>query len=264
MRTSTSLLLLILACVGCHPADATVNVVVGQPGSYGGPTPCESAGCDGTYKFCWTGDYSGNSLTACTNSGAGTVNGERTGGAIESGTTGNEFRMDSHDDRIAFPVSSSDLIDNDVGTIWMSVWIDYTTAPASNCYTGESFRAYDSGGGSKNNKIAMYISTGKQAVGAYQGEGGTTQTAGSGSGITLGDAVWARFHYGWDEDNDKHKAGLDGSWGTENAETLDQWNCEPDDFTIGEYAAGGTMTDPVYIDNVYVTAGYADEDPYDP
>jgi hypothetical protein len=55
-----------------------------------------------------------------------------------------------------------------------------------------------------------------------------------------------------------------GSWADDASANLDVFASAADDVTIGENSTGGGETTQIDIDNVYITAGYKDEDPYVP
>ena len=222
----------------------------------GGATACETAGCDGTYMFCWTGDLA-DTDEACFANGTVQKDGAVTGGAIgtDGGEVGNGYRKTANNQNILWLVEADDGISDDQGTIWMSIRVaDSADASAGvlESYIGTA------------DKLLLVARPATNLVRFLHY--GTATSDNVYSVATWTDATWTRISASWRVGGagDAESAGVAGSWADDASANLDVFASAADDVTIGENSTGGGETTQIDIDNVYITAGYKDADPYVP
>jgi hypothetical protein len=249
-------LLILLLASACSSADAGYGLqIVGPQVATSTPNPCATAGCDGTYKFCWTGDYAADTDKACVNSGAATLDGTISGGTVgtDYGQAGNGFAKTANNQYITWVNTADNLIDDTVGTVWMSIYS--ASLPDENDVLFESYVA-----STDYIKFELRLTSG-HVRGTYRGQN-ASQDVENGTGLST--STWTRVAYSWDDANNAHAVKMGADAWTAQSETLTALASATDDVTIGENAVGGAENQTIYIDNVYVTAGYQDADPYVP
>jgi hypothetical protein len=266
MQTSTKLILLVslLVLSSCmSPSDAAINVAVGSPPT-AGASPCATAGCDGTYKFCWTGDYAADTDKACFTSGGATKDGTQTGTVeIEAayGRSGNGIRINDDTESWSWVIASDDGADDSAGTLWMSVYIGDVAAETT---------VFETNSGTAANGLRLSIAASERTTGTYKGNNAADNVQSPATTGVIDQGEWTRVMYSWDQPNDTEKVCVDKDTGGDK----DAGECDDDvgegmtafaaahtELHIGEDANGVVTTDAIYIDDVKILSTYDAADP---
>jgi hypothetical protein len=252
--TNLVLGLLLVVCSACSEADGFI-AMRNSVGSFGGAV----GGCpSGTYDFAWNGDHPTSESYACINSGASTQDTSADDGTdrinTNAGQTGKGFEMTSNGQYIRWAVTNEDILDDSICTVCMSVRfedIDYTTQT----FFFESQRNTD-------NRLNFSLRVSEDLAVFTKGGGAQEQHEG---GTDLSDNTWKRICGSWTTATGKISVDDDdgGGW-DEDAETNHaSWGLVMDELTIGEIDVGGSSTDDVDIDNVFVMVNsYQATDPF--
>lgn len=258
-------LILLLLLAGCTQGEAQIIMGIAGGAKSAGTTPCQDAGCDGTYLFCWTGDYTGSDVTAGKDSGSSTIVGTENGTVeIEAacGQTGSGICLTGLDEGLEFAVTAENIIDFDVGTIWMTVYAPDLTGEA------DTFEASD---GSASDYVRSWVSGTNRYNGTHRGTSDTNTLQAPASQMNLSD--WTRVMFTWDIANDDLRICSDldkdgvkdaGECTINEAATLVDETSALTEFVIGESHVGAwTSAETIKIDDVIVLPTYdaADPDP---
>lgn len=219
------------------PSSASSWGVVGLGGTGAG-------GGAATYLSMWDGDQGDSDVLEYGTSS--TVDGTVTGGTIgtDYGQTANGYRKTAHNQRILWTVASDAQMKDDVGTVWLSI------RPGTIASNTMIFEAYN--GASE----ILYIRV---------DAAGTITATYRGTGVTSTDTVtvsqWNRVGYAYDAASNKHSIKIgSGSW-KEDSESITDMTEAMSTVLVGEYAAGGTETTTVDIDDLYIMSTYQEADP---
>jgi len=206
----------------------------------------------GTYLFAWNGDYGSDKDKGCFTSGASQKDGTQSGGTLSAtyGQTGVGFGLTANDQYVTWAISGNDGIDPDVGTMWLDVYLPAVSiTPAKQIIVFECFA-----------DGSNHLSLGIRALGGLFGFYEGTSTGKTVTTSTLGVEGWNRVAYSWSrsgaEETHKHSVKLNAEAWIEDVEPLGTWAVSATSITIGEKDIGITHSDTVYIDDVYVLAGY--------
>jgi len=213
---------------------------------------CEDAGCTGTYDFCYTGDYSGDVRKACYANGSNQTGTDVGTISVSSGY----ITVDAVDEGLEFVVSSDDVMDSALGTIWLSFCLDTDAITAST----QIFEAGDELG--SDDYIYCYISTDDTATCSYKGDWATKSVTSVNTASSDSCSTWNRLMYTWDLSGDKHKVVLDGGTGEEaTTAELTALTPEPTIILFGqEYSTIGMQYD-IQIKDVHILPTYDASDP---
>jgi len=213
------------------------------------PIDCPS----GTYLFAWNGDYPADTDKGCFTNGTVQKDGTLSGGTISTdyGQTGYGFRKTANNQYLQWAVSGNDGINPAVGTMWMSVYVVDDGARTENT-------VFESYVGSADFIAVASMATNYLCAWYYGNSSGNSLCSNPG---TLSVGVWTRIAYSWDDSNNLHsyKIGA-GSW-VQESEAINTWISAADKILIGESGTGGTETDTIYIDNVFILSTYQAGDP---
>jgi len=214
-------------------------------------------GCPiGTYKFAWNGEYFTDNTMGCFSSGSATKNGTLSGGTIGTGygQVGSGLQTTANNQYLTWVNALEDGLDNNTGTLWMSVKFDGAASAGITIF--ESTQA-------TGNYMRFNIGTSENLIGTFMGNY-TTKTA---SGTATLDTAWHRVGFTWDttvSGGDCLGVQIDsGGWECL-SDTLVPMTGATTDITIGENGQGGTYTETVWYDNVYILATFKAVDPYSP
>jgi len=249
-------------CIGWGPTTIYV-----KPSS---ADPCTTAGCTGTYLFCWTGEYSGDSDKACLNSGASTVdasgdNGSTigAGGAI-NGSVG--ALLDNAADYVYWAFTAANV--DESGTISFLLAV-----PAGPFTTTSTFYHLYSSTDTDENNISSYTDDSEQPDTRYEGSAdsgysGPTDAVSASTTYTIC-ATW-NVDVGGDSVCTARIAGVDPDCSTASwdctAATITEFNDPAAFFQIGNdcASAGGDSacdnqalnTTGWKVDDVYIYDDY--------
>lgn len=220
--------------------------ICGQTVASGGD-PC---GCSGTYMFCYTGDYSGDTDKACFNSGAS----QKDGTVVDASVSADYVTWSSTNDYISWAISGDDGFNDDEGTLYFDYYIDDDGNIGYNALI-ESYA-------DANNYLMIYINGADDRVIARFISNGSTQEL----YLSAAAGTWVRVGYTWQTGADaggKHALSIDGgsTWGDEDTEDLDSWTTAPDDITIGEKDGGVDVYENPRVRNLIILSGYKTADP---
>jgi len=211
--------------------------------------PCSA----GTYLSCWNGDYTSDTDKACFDSGASAKDGTQNDGTIgtDYGETGNGFRITAEDQYLKWAVSSEDGIDDEEGTVWMSVYVTEDESRTDSTV----FEAHVD----VNNGIDIQVKGNNRVRGRHEGDGAPNNL--DDATIMISPGEWHRIGYTWKVATDFHCVAVNESAWVCQEETLTAFDEPLDQMQIGEDNTEATQTDTIDIDNVYVTGTYQDDDP---
>lgn len=207
-----------------------------------------------SYKFAWNGDYPDNNLLACNDLASFTKAGV-TGGTVEInsdyGYSGNGFRKTANNEYVNFAFDSGDsLINDELGTIWMRVYIVSDGAMTNDMVFESSSNS--------TNFIYIIINSDKSLRGYFRdnvNQQYVVSTIGS-AADTVHWNEWNWIGYSWDATNNRHCVTINDETWYQESETLDAWATQPNNVAIGEKDRGGTESDAIWIDDVYIFNTY--------
>lgn len=258
MKKYIVLFILLLASNGWCQKGVTISGA-----SFSGAGASAATCPTGAYMTAWNGDYPSHTTYACLASGASTLDAfEQSGGTVSSdyGETGVGFGTTANDQRTGWTVTSANLINGNLGTMWISVKF------TNNGENGSFWEYYSDA----NNNISCIIGTSAlTAVCYHKGNGETADSVTSDAAITVGE--WFRVGYTWDRANNTHcvrvyKIGVGSKdWvGTDcDADTMAASFAEgaTNKMFIGERYTGVPTDDAFSIDNLYIMSTYQAADP---
>lgn len=247
--------LIFLLCLSLNVSAMSPAVLGCAGGSAGVADPC---GClASTYMLCYTGDYSGNAAVACKTNGAGTV----TGTVVDATVSADYVSVSANNDYISFAVTDGDIINDELGTIFFSVYItdegDATVEDNALIEVNTAVFTED--------KIFCVVLGASDKIRCYH-EGGNAGDISATSSSTITTGAWYRVGYTWDTTNDKHSVSLvtktsATSW-TEESEALTPFTNQPTAVKIGELSSGIPANDiPILIADMVILSTYQATDP---
>jgi len=206
-----------------------------------------------SYSWQWDGDHPSGETWSYYNNGAASKNytgwdSDRIDSAY--GESGNGVQITDVDQYVTYAVSSNDLIDDAIGTIWMSVRKSGT--PTNACTIFEAY--YDA-----SNYISVRINTSDEFTIKFQNAGSTDFAI---STNTIGNSSFERVAYTWDVANDRHQTNVGSSWKLE-SETLDPFTTDISELSMGEHYSGGGSPCGVNvdIDDIWIVHSWEATDP---
>ena len=241
-------LVLIIFCFGFIQQQHIA--VIAKKGSDNG---CPS----GTYLSWWNGEFPSDTDQICYNNGTSNKDGTATGATIDTWTTfgisgptnGGTYGvlLNAANEHIAFVIASKDLIDTDIGTIAMDIYLDSTTgdntviqitAPAA------------------TNEITVSIKNDGAISFTYE-DGGTQYTTLGTNNIS--DDTWTEIRVSWSISGNVMSTKVGANIWQEDSKAIDAFSETADHYAIGDGVSGSTISDTVYIDNFRVSDTYQDE-----
>lgn len=226
--------------------------------SAGGSNDCVTAGCTGTYKLCWTGDYSGDTDKGCINSGATTKDGTVTGLTINAtyGQSGNGALADTTGDRILYTRTGSDEINTDEGT--MKCAIKVPSLSSTNYLFGTNYDQYS--------RIVLSILSNREIKGWHVGSSGNIVSVVSNnvdgdcaSSITVPTNTWTNVYLAWSKSSNQIavKIGANNWCNDGDSDSVASLVNAPTTVGFGDVGSIG-LVDYYYMDDCKVSGTYKD------
>lgn len=222
-------------------------------------TACELAGCAGTYKLCWTADYSGDDGKGCVNSGETQKDGTKIGLDIstsygQSGTKG--ALLDYISDRIVFSRTGSNEINTDEGTMKCAIYINEALSTYN--FVAGTFN-------SNSNRIVMVIEAARTVTGIHVGNSVVVRTTSNtvdsdcGSNKIVALDTWTNIYFAWSKASNQVavKVGANDWCNDVDSDTVTSLTVAPVSAGFGDVGAGG-ITDYYYIDDCKISGTYKD------
>ena len=220
-----------------------------------------ASGCpEGTYDAYWIGD-SDDPNGLCVNSGASTKQPTTESVTIHtdygSGGYAGALVEGTGDERVEWAVSSEDVFDDALGTIWFSVYRVTNTSETV---------LVEGNAGANTNFIAVTLGNSGRPKGFYKGNNTPDDVNAPAITGAIALSTWTRVRYSWDQASDKHLIGIDdcdaGEYLEATSEGLTEWSASPTGFLVGDEVSNytpGSMT--VYVQDVSVHSTYDAADP---
>lgn len=265
------LLLTLLCVLFAYPCFAGEPIQLARMNPWvagsGVATTADPCGCpDVSYKFCYTGDYSGDAKKACYKTPGGVI-------TQKAGTTGGSPTITSDyvsysaiNTYLQFAVENEDGFSDSVGTMYFSL---YLTDEGDATLEGGAIIELYGVANSTNNSINTYSypsNTGLRCL--FTGDADVESNIKNGA-LTTG--AWFRAGVSWDVANSKLAVsivalGSAHSWDVDD-DTLTAWHVDdqPASITIGRKLWGLDVSDiPVLIKDVIIFGEYytSADDPF--
>ena len=244
-----SLITYIFFCTSISNAWVLSGITSGVT-AVGGGDDCPA----GDYTFYWDGDNTSGGLFACTDEDESTLEGSANTFTVEAvGYSGNGVTVISDNAWLGWAITSDDIIDDALGTIWLRVYIASAATADCNLISVEQ--------GAGNGIIFCLEESDDELYGMYLTTAGGVDYANKGPAITTGS--WITLAYSWDNAADDHSINVGGTWYDDDDDGINAGLPAPTAFLIGENTiAGNACTPDPIVDEVYVFNTYKQASPY--
>ncbi len=214
-----------------------------------------------SYAIRWNGDHATDTSYADLRSGAASLDGAVTGTVEINGSygqVGNGLRVTTNNEYVLWALSGADTIDRNVATVWFSIKTDVSEDFTADATFWESYIA-------STDYIRIVIRSSDEKLSLTTKGNNTTESYSSSSAVNTGN--WIRIAVSWNIGTAKVACydGVSDSWNESSSSTYTKSVTVFDEFVLGENSAGGSFTENIYLDNVYLVNGdYQAADPYSP
>lgn len=224
------------------PTHSWMMMGANQPSD--GATPCETAGCTGTFEHCWTGQYASDTDKACQESGASTSDGTENGSPIQDSGGGDYVaQIYDADDYIVWTDIPDQSIDAK-GTVEFEL-----TTPGS--FSGETclFEIWDD----SNNIITCKTRSTEPDIQCRHKGQSTSRYVDSGA---ISTSTTYTIVFSWRNDStERLSLSVDASESTNDAD-INAFSSDINEIVIGDKRANFGVADDMVIDDFEVRTGY--------
>jgi len=181
-------------------------------------------------------------------------------GDVDDGDGSQGWKYTADGDNLNWDVSSDDIFNDTVGTIWIKTKIEDTTISSTFAFVEAWYVTNWT-----NDRILIKIEADEDIQGAYEGNNNTQYAIETTYAL---DGKWAWIGYTWDDTNNVHatawkNADDNADWGTaikEEYAALTSWTSGVTDLILGADSFFGQSVD-IYFDEMIVMAGYREPHP---